>query len=87
MSHESQYPLKNEVDEPAINAVYVILIVTAIFIAISIVGLRSYESIIAEKNREVRELAPTLELNEMREANQAKMTIINKVLAEKGKTK
>jgi hypothetical protein len=87
MSHESQYPLKNEVDEPAINAVYVILIVTAIFIAISIVGLRSYESIIAEKNREARELAPTLELNEMREANQAKMTIINKVLAEKGKTK
>ncbi|MDD7985682.1 hypothetical protein PQO01_12045 [Lentisphaera marina] len=87
MSHESQYPLKNEVDEPAINAVYVILIVTAVFIAISIIGLRSYESMIAEKNREAREQAPTVELNEMREANQAKMTIIDKVLAEQGKTK
>lgn len=87
MSHESQYPLKNEVDEPAINAVYVILIVTAVFIAISIIGLRSYESMIAEKNREAREQAPTVELNEMREANQAKMTIIDKVLAEQGNTK
>ena len=39
MSHESQYPLKNEIDAPSINAVYVILIVTAILIAVSIEAL------------------------------------------------
>ena len=87
MSQESQYPLKNEVDEPSINAVYVILIVTAALIAVSIIGLRSYESMIAQSTREAREQAPTVELNEMREANKAKMAIINNVLAEQGKTK
>jgi hypothetical protein len=87
MSHESKYPLKNEVDEPAINAVYVILIATAALLAVSIIGLRSYESMMAEKNRSVREQAPTTELNEMRDANAPKKAIINKVLAEQGKTK
>ena len=87
MSHESKYPLNNEVDEPAINAVYVILIATAALLAVSIIGLRSYESMMAEKNRSVRELAPTTELNEMRDVNAPKKAIIDKVLAEQGKTK
>ena len=86
-SHESKYPLKNEVDEPAINAVYLILIVTAALLAVTIIGLRSYESIMAEKNRAAYEQAPNVQLEEMRAANAPKMEIINKVLTEQGQTK
>ena len=86
-SHESKYPLKNEVDEPAIGAVYLILIVTTVLLAVTIIGLRSYESIMAERDRQAIEQAPNAELDAMRAANAPKMEIINKVLTEQGKNK
>ena len=87
MSHESKYPLNNEKDEPAINAVYLILIVTTILIAVTILGLRSYEGMVIEKQRKAIEEAPITQLNEMREANASRMNIVNKTLAEQAKTK
>ena len=86
-NHESKYPLKNEVDEPAINAVYLILIVTTALIALTIIALRSYESIMAERDRQAIEQAPNAQLDAMRESNAPKMEIINKVLSKQGKTK
>ncbi len=87
MSQESKYPLNNEKDEPALSAVYIILILTTIFLAVTIIGLRTYEGMIIEKQREAIEKAPTTELNEMRDANAANMNIVDKILLEQAKTK
>ena len=64
--HQSKYPLNNEVDEPAIGAVYLILIVSVILLVVSFIGLRSYEQVVREKQRREKETAPTVELNELR---------------------
>ena len=79
MSHESKYPLNNEKDEPAINAVYLILIVTTVLIAVTIIGLRSYEGMVIEKQRKAIEEAPTTQLNEMRAANASRMKSLIKL--------
>jgi hypothetical protein len=86
MSHESKYPLNNEVDEPAIGAVYLILIVSVILLIVSFVGLRSYEQVVREKQRREKETAPTVELNELRESNAARLAIVNKVLDQQATT-
>jgi len=84
--HKSKYPLNNEVDEPSIGAVYLILVVCVLLLVVSFVGLRSYEQVVREKQRREKETAPTVELNELRESNAARLAIVNKVLDQQAAT-
>ena len=85
MSNENQ-TLQNEVDEPSIGAVYIILVLAIITVIISIIGLSGYENIMNEIDRKKIEQAPTVELNTMNETNASRMAIVNKTLNDQAAT-